>query len=233
MKQGGRATWLAAAIHISPSQQISTFPRFPRTTVSGKAFVEVEKRDQEVSSLMENEYPIADALVPMPLGSMDDEGYLCFTAKATPVRALSTKPSEIPLGTTKPAHVQAIDGSWWEFHESVDHVEDAAFAVVVGFFVGYYPGATVAVNSTNIRIMIVQQHAYETFHVRSYLMISHITKAWVQTWPERTLNIGGPTSKENESVAEGLLLLSVPREQYIKNPKIVDSIMQSLHWKTT
>lgn len=219
MKQGGRATWLAAAIHVSPSRQISTFPRFPRTTVSGKAFVEMGGKIQEVSSLMENEYPIADALVPMPLGSMDDEGYLRFTAKAIPVRALAAKPSAMPSGTTKPAHVQAIDGSWWEFHETSDHVEDAAIAVVVGFFVGYYPGATPAVDSTNIRVMIVQQHAHEKFHVRSYAMISHSTKTWVLTWPERILKIGGPTSKEPESVTEGLPLVSVPREQYINNPQ--------------
>lgn len=155
----------------------------------------------------------------MPLGSMDNEGYLRFTAKAIPVRALSAKPSAITSETTKPAHVQAIDGSWWEFHETSDHVEDAAIAVVVGFFVGYYPEATPAVDSTNIRVMIVQQHAHWKFDVRSDAMISHSTKAWVQAWPERTLKIGGPTSKEQESVTEGLPLVSVPREQYINNPQ--------------
>lgn len=65
---------------------------------------------------------------------LDDEGYLCLTAKATPIRALSAKPSEIPSEITNPVHVQAIDGSWWE---NCGSTEDAAFAVVVSFLVKY------------------------------------------------------------------------------------------------
>ncbi|KUI65812.1 hypothetical protein VM1G_02515 [Cytospora mali] len=218
MKKGGRATWLAAALHISPSRQISTFPKFPRTTVSGKAFVNIAGELRGVSLMMENEYPVAAALVPMPTGSMDDEGYISFTAKAIRVQPLPDRPAGTSGEPARPAHVQAIDESWWGIQEGTNGVEGEAFAILVGFFVGYYPGATPAHDTKNIRAMIVEKHAYERFHVRSYLMLSRVTKAWVQTWPERTFSIGGPALEVVEDLGEDLPVVSVPREQFLNNP---------------
>ncbi|ROV97944.1 hypothetical protein VSDG_04919 [Cytospora chrysosperma] len=239
MKKGGRATWLAAALNIPPSRQISTFPKFPRTTVSGKAFVKIAGGLLEVSLMMENEYPVAAALVPMPTGSMDDEGYITFTAKATCLQSLPDSPAGTFSEPARPAHVQAIDGSCWATEEDTNGVEGEAFAVIVGFFVGYYPGATPAHDTKNIRAMIVEKHAHERFHVRSYLKLSRVTRAWVQAWPERTFSIGGPALKVVEDLGEELPVVSVPREQYLNNPhsgyhngvpSLEDQVIRKTRW---
>lgn len=224
MKNGGRATWLAAALHIPPSQQISTFPKFPRTTVSGKSFVKIAGGLREVSLMMENEYPVPAALASMPTGSMDDEGYISFTAKAIRVQPLPDKPVVLSSAPARPVHVQATDESWWEIQEDTNGAEGETFAVLVGFFVGYYPGATSAHDAKNIRAMVVEKHAYGRFNVRSYLMLSRDAKPWVQAWPEHTFSIGGPAPTVVEDHGEELPIISVPREQYFNNP-------QSSHYK--
>lgn len=243
MEKGGRATWLAAAFRIPPSRQISTFPVFPLTSVSGKALIRDPKGLQEVSSIMENEYPVAEALVPMPRGLMDCEGYITFTAKAIHLQPLQIKPASDSLDSdsAKPTHVQAVDESWWKIQERVDGVHGKAFAILVGFFVGYYPGGTPAHDAKNIRAMIVEKHAQHKFHVQSYLMLSKGYRAWVQTWPELEFTVGGPTSNTMEAVEDAevkLPVISSPREQYLNNPRsgfndailLEDKVIRRARW---
>lgn len=224
MDKGGRANWLAAAIRIPPSRQISTFPAFPLTSVSGKAFIRVAKGLQEASSMMENEYPVAEALAPMPRGSMDGQGYVTFTAKYLCLEPLQTEPasSSVDDDHVAPTHVQAVDESWWKIQESAEGAQGEAFAVLVGFFVGYYPGGTPAHDAKNIRAMVIEKHAEQRFHVRSYLMLTKRGRAWAQTWPEREFTVGGPTSNTVEAVEDAgvsLAIVSSPREQYLNNPR--------------
>lgn len=144
LEKGGRATWLAAAFKIPPAQQISTFPRFPQTSVSGRAYVQIGEAQTEVSSLMENEYPIAAALVPIPQGTMDTDGYLRFTAKAV---RLNPPPADTSLpppssDIAKPTTLTAVDGSTWSISDGTTTTSvGSGYAVLVGFFVGYYPHA--------------------------------------------------------------------------------------------
>ncbi|KAL7905427.1 hypothetical protein GGI35DRAFT_137928 [Trichoderma velutinum] len=243
MEKGRRATWLAAAFRIPPSRQISTFPVFPLTSVSGRALIRVSNGLHEVSSLMENEYPVAEALVPMPIGSMDSQGYITFKAKAIRIQSLQMAPTSTSSDSdsTKSTYMQAIDESWWKIQESVDSVEGEAFAVLVGFFVGYYPGGTPAHDANNVRAMIVEKHAQQKFHVRSYLMLSRGCRAWVQTWPELEFAIGGPTSDTAEAV-EGievkLPVIPSSREQYLNNPQnglknavlLEDQVIRRARW---
>ncbi|KAL7958578.1 hypothetical protein V8C34DRAFT_323984 [Trichoderma compactum] len=243
MEKGRQATWLAAAFRILPSRQISTFPVFPLTSVSGRALIRVANGLQEVSSLMENEYPVAEALVPLPIGSMDSQGYITFRAKAICIQPLPTAPTSTSSdsGSTNPTHVQAIDESWWKIQESVDSAQGEAFAVLVGFFVGYYPGGTPAHDAKNVRAMIVEKHAQQKFHVRSYLMLSRGCRAWAQTWPELELAIGGPKSDTVEA-AEGvevkLPVIPSSREQYLNNPQsglrnavlLEDQVVRQARW---
>ncbi|RYP35401.1 hypothetical protein DL767_003808 [Monosporascus sp. MG133] len=223
MEKGGRATWLAAAFRIQPSRQISTFPLFPRTSVSGKAFVKVTAGVQEVSLMMENEYPIAQALVPMPSGSMDHEGYVNFSSKAIPIRPHSLDPAQTPSDPAKPTYFQAVDKSWWKIQDSGVSVEREAFAVLIGYFVGYYPGGTPAADTNNIRAAIIEKHAQKRYHVRTYLALSSHVKAWVQEWPEQTFSVGGPAVDVVEDLGEKMPVVSVPKEQYLNNPRCAHS----------
>ncbi|KAL4964634.1 uncharacterized protein BDV14DRAFT_174462 [Aspergillus stella-maris] len=218
LENGGRATWLATAFRIAPSSQISTFSRFPRTSVSGKAFVRVATGLQEVSTLMENEYPVTSVLVPMPCGSMDDQGYLTCIARAVLIQPLPAIPESTEADHAIPSHLQALDDSWWEFKESAHTGHREAFAVLLGFFVGYYPGGTPAHDAKNIRAMIIEEHGSRKFHVRSYLMLSNTLRAWVKTWPKQTFNIGGPALGASEDLGEELPLVSSATEPYLNNP---------------
>ncbi|KIY51179.1 hypothetical protein FISHEDRAFT_29651, partial [Fistulina hepatica ATCC 64428] len=125
---GGRANWFAAAFRIPPSQQISTFPVFPRTSVAGKAYVKVAGGLQEVSSLMGNEYPIAEALVSMPHATMEKDGYIRFTAKAVRLDPSFSDAAKPPSELAKPTHLEAIDSSWWKICEDLDDTKGQVFA---------------------------------------------------------------------------------------------------------
>lgn len=85
LKAGGRASWLGSAFHIEPEHTLSTFPTFPKTSVAGAAFVEVYGVVHEVAVLASQTlpvYPLDNALVPLPTGTMDDMGYFTFRARA-------------------------------------------------------------------------------------------------------------------------------------------------------
>ncbi|KAI1646009.1 uncharacterized protein F4817DRAFT_154867 [Daldinia loculata] len=217
MAKGGRATWLAAAFRIQPSRQISTFPLFPRTSVSGKSYVKVEGGVQEISLLMENEYPIAQALVPMPKGCMDEKGYLTFSSKAIPIRPRSMDPQRMSLDPRNPAYFQDVNDSWWETQEDSVRMEKKTFAVLIGYFVGYYPGGTPATDSKNVRAAIIEEHAQDRFHVRTYLALSKETKAWVKTWQEQTFIVGGPLPDDIEDAGQGLPVVNNPRIQRLND----------------
>ncbi|KAK5991395.1 hypothetical protein PT974_09676 [Cladobotryum mycophilum] len=219
MEKGGRATWLASAFRLPPSQRISTFPIFPRTSVSGKAFVKGAQGLQEVSVLMENEYPVSQALMPIPAGSMDDDGHLHFTSKAIPNRIHASQPAQPDSNPGKPTYFQAVDESWWTTQGSDDGVEAETFAVLLGYFVGYYPSGTPVADTKNIRAAIIEKHAEARFHVRSYLMFSRTAKAWVQTWPKREFSVGGSQVHVVKDLGEDMPSVPSAGEQYLNNPQ--------------
>ncbi|KAK7056638.1 hypothetical protein VNI00_002355 [Paramarasmius palmivorus] len=228
LKEGGRANWLGVSFHVAPCPQLSTFPTFPRTRVSGKALVRVEEgKYREVSELMESEYPIAEALVPMPLGSMDDDGYLTFTAKSMRILSRFDLSTTLPHdNVARPSHVTALDGSTWKLCDNTDAAPSVdigeAWMVLLGFFSGYFPGATSAVNDKNIRALLVEQHAQGKFHVRNYFMLSSKARAWVGSWSEHSFSIGGPRLRQDvletpEDTDEIVTEITVVNEELLSN----------------
>lgn len=213
MERTGQATWLAAAFRIPPSRQISTFPVFPRTKVSGKAYVRIGQGLQEVSSLMTNEYPVARALVSMPQGSIDQAGYLKVLLKSIGIEAVTT--NNRPDNPSRD-YFKAVDGSFWKVLQTTEGLKATTFAVVVGFFVGYYPGATPAHDANNVRLMIIQEHGERSFHVKSYVALANDMREWVRTWPEREFSIGGPSPGEAEEEKELPIVSQLP-EPFVNN----------------
>ncbi|THH17046.1 hypothetical protein EW146_g3697 [Bondarzewia mesenterica] len=210
LNKGGRATWLGASFRLEPCRQLSTFPAFPRTSVAGKALVRVQSPQagfREVSELMDSEYPYAAALIPMPQGSMDDAGYLTFTGKAVQVVPVTQKQQRLKQAsqsdgdTSEPRLMQAMDRSCWEVHKESECAEHSngtyprAFAVLLGWFIGYYPGASPANDANNVRAMLVEEHAPEKFHLRSFFALSMKFRKSVTTWKEYTFSVGGPDLK--------------------------------------
>ncbi|KAJ6496350.1 hypothetical protein C8R45DRAFT_1061848 [Mycena sanguinolenta] len=197
LQRGGRANWLGASFRAQPCPQLSTFPLFPRTRVAGKALVRGED-----GRYREN------VLGHMPRGSMDAEGYLSFDAKAVQLEQVLHKSDEDPMPQSSPelSVITATDGTTWRVLSDANTMSpDAprAFAILLGFFVGYFPGGTPAHDANNIRAMLVEEHyAHGKFHVRSYFMLSKKYQAWVKQWKLSSFSVGGPEHQADAEVEE-------------------------------
>ncbi|KAJ7888044.1 hypothetical protein B0H14DRAFT_2497940 [Mycena olivaceomarginata] len=209
LQHGGRANWLGASFRAQPCLQLSTFPLFPRTRVAGKALVRGEDGlYREVSQLMENEYPNENVLGHMPKGSMDADGYLSFAAKAVQLEQVLHKSGEYVMEqpSPEPSLITATDGTTWRVLSGAHTMSpDAprAFAVLLGFFVGYFPGGTPAHDAKNVRAMLVQEHNTDgKSHVRSYFMLSKECRGWTQRWELSSFTVGGPEHGAGTEVEE-------------------------------
>lgn len=203
LKKGGRASWIGTSFRLEPSRQLSTFSVFPQTRVSGKALVKTKAGVQEVSEQVDSVYPNPRALMPLPQGSMDDAGYFVFSRKAVQViRAIRGMKQSIQYDDAlKPTLMRATDGSLWKVRRQTQYTSEnkhgetqslRAFAVLLGWFDQYYPGATPAHDADNIRAMLVEEHAPNKFHLRSFFCLSMKAKEWVTTWEECAFSVGGP-----------------------------------------
>lgn len=214
MRKGGRADWLGVSFHSPPCPQLSTFPTFPKTSTGTdrKALIRVPKGYVEVFRLMDNEYPIAEVLVPMPKGEMDAEGYLSFSAKSVSVTRVAAdvapiwdrKTSWLTLG-----HIKATDGAVWQTSSSASSNEaskrhPSAFAVLLGCFFPYHPTMTPGYDCDNIRGFIVEEHASDKFHVNSYFMLTIKAMDWVTKWQEHRFCVGGPDKLDTTYADEPL-----------------------------
>ena len=82
LRQGGRASWLGMSFRLPPCSTLCTFPVFAETSVSGKALVRTKTGLREVSEFVDGEYPNELGLGALPSGTMDDDGYFTFSARA-------------------------------------------------------------------------------------------------------------------------------------------------------
>lgn len=91
LRQGGRASWLGMSFRLPPCSMLCTFPIFAETNVSGNALVRTRVGLQEVSKFVDGEYPNAEVLGALPKGTMDDDGYFTFSARAVRVVRVITE----------------------------------------------------------------------------------------------------------------------------------------------
>ncbi|KAL1940623.1 hypothetical protein VTO73DRAFT_8058 [Trametes versicolor] len=199
---GGCASWMGAAFRLDPDRCLSTFPQFPRTSVAGAALVRTKEGVREVSRLVGPVYPIQDALVPLPRGRMDDEGYVTFTAKGVPlVEVLDTPGPDDPQASDV---FQALDGSRWRILDDprsspTDKSTLDTYAILLGWFHKYHPGASPA-NGETILVILAQQHLHQPArsHVRSFFTLRASHKPQLLLWPDHKFCVGGP-----DPLAEG------------------------------
>ncbi|PCH34885.1 hypothetical protein WOLCODRAFT_79221 [Wolfiporia cocos MD-104 SS10] len=193
LRSGGRATWLGVSLRLPPCPQLGTFPVFPQTSVGGKALVEIAERTWEVEDLMDSEYPNT-YFVSMPSGSMDDSGCLRITAKAVcaiPVGAHAQDSTDATQDA--PAAVLAKDQNdmTWSVGTTPgsEYTGRRAYAVALGWFCKYYPGATLAANTQNFRLMVLEEGMPDQFWVKSYIELEFRHRSWIKSWKEHTFNI--------------------------------------------
>ncbi|KAI0822942.1 hypothetical protein BC628DRAFT_626528 [Trametes gibbosa] len=196
LAKGGSASWMGAAFRLDRDQCLSTFPQFPRTSVAGAALVKTKGTVKEVSQLVGPVYPIQDALVPLPHGRMDDEGYVTFTAKGVPLVESPYAPG--PEHPQPKDVLQALDGSQWQIQDDsplslTDELVMDTYAILLGWFHKYHPGAS-PVGGETILVILARQHSREPsrFHVRSFFTLRGGHKPQVLRRPEHEFCLGGP-----------------------------------------
>ncbi|KAL7277227.1 hypothetical protein ACG7TL_009079 [Trametes sanguinea] len=194
LESGKSASWLGIGGRLDPDRSLSTFPVFPHTSVSGVALVETKNGVQEVSELVDPIYPISEALVPVPKGNMDADGYLSLTARATRLRPVVDQADAVAKVFV------AFDGSRWaavcdEQLDADDQTGPQTYGALLGWYNRYYPGQTSASDTDNIRILLVQKHAEpNSFHVRSFVALHRREKPFVLSWHECAFRLGGPAA---------------------------------------
>ncbi|KIJ34215.1 hypothetical protein M422DRAFT_52096 [Sphaerobolus stellatus SS14] len=243
--KGGRATWLGASFKLPPCKQLSTFAMFPRTRMAGKALVKVSQGVREVSELMDSEYHYSGPLIPFPQGSMDDNGYFTFVAKAVRVQPATTALATYEVNHLfMPTTLKAKDGSVWQVCCSTDSPESTqtpAFVVLLGWYNSYYPGQTPSHDADNIRAMLIVQHAPGKSHVRSYIFLSIKCRQWVMSWEEHQFCVGPETTREQPDADDGeelveasvsklQLLHSAPNFQMSPHPTLMDLAARQARW---
>ena len=82
LRKGGRASWLGMSFRLPPCSMLCTFSVFAETSVSGKALVRTRTGLREAAEFVDGEYPNELGLGALPGGTMDDDGYFTFSARA-------------------------------------------------------------------------------------------------------------------------------------------------------
>ena len=72
------------------------------------------------------------------------------------------------------------------------HSDPETFAVIFGWFITYYPGASPAKDRDNIRGMLIQEHAPKRFHVISFFSLDRKWRNWAKSLKQHRFNVGGP-----------------------------------------
>jgi len=196
LRHGGSASWLGPSLRLPLCRQLSTFPEFPKTTVSGKAYISTPDGPREVSNLLECEYPMSGPLnLGLPQGMMDEDGYFIFTRKAAYAIQHISESSIPPDDETLVVPVPGLS----PFRLCKDEPERASdwtprsFAVLLNWFQVYVPGIS-PLPDRNIVCILVQEHSPDRFHVLSAITLSsdfNIRK-WVLSWNEYQFALGGP-----------------------------------------
>ncbi|KAF7983163.1 hypothetical protein HWV62_23390 [Athelia sp. TMB] len=226
LKNEGRASWLGASFRMQPSRHLSSFPQFPRTRVAGKALVETSDGMREAANFMDGEYPNDQALgMAMPEGRMNDEGYFTFSRKSA--RIVPEASQDVDSGhDTGHEPLVALDGTSWKIEDGSGDTEVVrTYAVLLGWFQRYHPGASLAAG-VKIKVILVEEHNPGQFHVKSFFSLDRRFKDTVLTWRENTFSVGGP---------DGLSLVSstdtdIPEAETYTEVSTIDDAKGSMRW---
>ncbi|KAI1375718.1 hypothetical protein F4677DRAFT_460328 [Hypoxylon crocopeplum] len=211
MNQGGSADWLGMPANIPPCPQLSTFPQFAQTEVSGHARYVISGELRIGRTLYDWafagsswESPGRPELWPWERlrGSMDEDGYLAFTRKACVVfpvigESQSNQISEWP-------EMQSTDGSIWLFKESLNlNLVMGQRTAVVPLWqfreevkLNEYEMADMSMANPMIKLMLLREHAPGMFHLVSYFYLRDLDiQTWrsrIEAWKEYDFKVGGP-----------------------------------------
>lgn len=203
LRRGKSASWLGSLFTLESSPQLCTFPRFPMTSVDGKA--RVQKGDGNVVEMVEEIETIATFrwLDHVPGGSMDERGYFIFTSPAVRIcRVSDTQAPGVdqhsgPVDIDGYMHFAAEDNSIWRLHPkaSDDEVLDnhpRVFAVLLGMQAAHIGDRDPESVEGDAIALIIEEHAPERFHKVSCYLFWQSFNYLLREGMERQFHLGGP-----------------------------------------
>ncbi|OJT07937.1 hypothetical protein TRAPUB_1148 [Trametes pubescens] len=117
LRKGGQAEWLIAGWNEPPDRRLSSFPQLPETTVAAPPRFSAARRDvaREADNSVHLDIRLRFSSQQAPYGSMDNDGYFHFAAKAIRVvKSSLSAPSSIMLGGAPESQtIAALDGTQW------------------------------------------------------------------------------------------------------------------------
>ncbi|CCM05236.1 uncharacterized protein FIBRA_07446 [Fibroporia radiculosa] len=195
LRRGSTASWLGVSFYLAPCRQLSSFPEFPETSLEGRAYVRTENGLAEVGDLMNEFYEAGWWLSGVPTGTMDDTGYLFFSAKAFPIYPTDEQQEAFEGGVDNMSvtpRIVALGGAIWELGLR-EQSGAARYIVLLGM---QHPFSLQGMPrwhaGWSIRAMIVEEHAPGRYHRTSCCMLGDIYKPLVETWATRLFALGGP-----------------------------------------
>ncbi|KAI0795989.1 hypothetical protein C8Q75DRAFT_355828 [Abortiporus biennis] len=169
LRKGGKAHWLGAWYQLEPSRELPSFPRFPATSVEGKAYlVGSDGRRHEVAKFVKSKGLSPYAVSGVPKGTMSNDGALVFSAKAILIRPWSSSTSN---GETI---LTASDGSKWIVNArgSKEKAKFRTFAVLLGKQLISLSANFIQTSDRDpIRAMILAEHEHGKYHRKSYFKL--------------------------------------------------------------
>lgn len=218
LHRGGRAYWLGAAPYLPVNPRLSTLSVFPHTDVRGQVLFDFGSRVANEETRRSHKRTILDTRrVEMPMGTMDDAGYLTISRKSLRIYPLSNTKElrqdhwqdfdHLHLMDEPPRsclNLSAINGTGWKFYKDPgdsDKNSPRAFAVLLGWFnefshEGFWNGPR------HVGTLLIKEHAPNRFHVESFFELSDRLEFWIKRWQEHMLHIGGPESDLRQQSAD-------------------------------
>ncbi|PCH37495.1 hypothetical protein WOLCODRAFT_47112, partial [Wolfiporia cocos MD-104 SS10] len=203
LRMGKRASWVGISFKAPPCRQLSTFPEFPQTSVSGSAYVQTDTGRCLVARLVDVGYPVQVQMngESLPRGVMDDEGYMHFSCKAAPVRQVLPIDKTALVFPSAASHehmlMTAADKTMWQVVDTDEDTSDPrVFAILLGWFQKYAPAEVLPAwhpsNIQNIRLLLVKEHAPGRFYVITGSSVDYTATSRVLAWAVRNFSVGGP-----------------------------------------
>ncbi|KAI0667185.1 hypothetical protein C8Q78DRAFT_1105923 [Trametes maxima] len=203
LEKGRSATWIGASFHLPASAQLSSFPAFPSSSVSGRAMVAVGERMEEVSNVVDGDYMSQWWLKNAPKGHIDDDGYLVIRMPAVAIRRTTKRGDATPgianTSISSEAHAYRIvdlQGKIWEVDKTKPLSRSVSAMILFVGTEGRMGSATTYEYSedTPVRAMAVEAHGQGKYHRAASFFLGKCFEREIQSWQVTEVAVGGPSA---------------------------------------
>lgn len=179
MRMGGRAEWLGISPGMPLNNDIGTMPVFPKFNPLGSLIIETPTGEMQVATMIGNGWELCDA----PRGTVSDDGYLRFSARAAPARIVQHD-EQTPAESIK---FKSLIGQEWQLLKRGG--PNSYYAVFIGTKEQYSHASPRYVDLRNHLVMLVKEDGLGRFHNLGYAYATKDTMV-AELWSEQEFNVG-------------------------------------------